>query len=306
MPPWLFDLARCLEMRSNRNMLTAFLALARPRHWIKNAFVAAPLFFTPEALGLPTLLAAAMAVAAFSLAASAVYVFNDFCDREADRLHPVKRMRPIASGAVAPAAALVFGVGLLAAAAYLASRLPQAFGTVLCVYLALNLAYSWRLKHVSLLDVLIVAAGFVLRVEGGAFAIGVVPSVWILVCTGLLALFLALAKRRDDLVSDVDAAHRKALAGYNLRFVDTAIAVVLGALAVSYLLYTADQAVIRRYGTDRLYLTAPFVLAGMLRYLQIALVEERSGAPTDIALSDRFLIVCVLGWVAVFGYLIYA
>ncbi|MCA3260765.1 MAG: decaprenyl-phosphate phosphoribosyltransferase [Telmatospirillum sp.] len=293
-------------MRSNRNMLTDFLALARPRHWIKNAFVAAPLFFTPEALGLPALVAAATAVAAFSLAASAVYVFNDFCDRDADRLHPIKCKRPIASGAVAPAAALVFAAVLLAASAALAWQLPRAFGTVLGVYLALNLAYSWRLKHVSLLDVLIVAAGFVLRVEGGAFAIGVMPSVWILVCTGLLALFLALAKRRDDLVSDVDAEHRKALAGYNLRFVDTAIAVVLGALAVSYLLYTADQAVIRRYGTDRLYLTAPFVLAGMLRYLQIALVEERSGAPTDIALSDRFLIVCVLGWVAVFGYLIYA
>jgi len=295
-----------MEMRSNRNMLTAFLALARPRHWIKNAFVAAPLFFTPEALGGPSLVAAAMAVAAFSLAASSVYVFNDFCDRDADRLHPVKRTRPIASRAVAPTAALVFAAGLLAAAAFLAWHLPPSFGTVLAVYLGLNLAYSWRLKHVSLLDVLIVAAGFVLRVEGGAFAIGVMPSVWILVCTGLLALFLALAKRRDDLVSDVDAEHRKALAGYNLRFVDTAIAVVLGALAVSYLLYTADQAVIRRYGTDRLYLTAPFVLAGMLRYLQIALVEERSGAPTDIALSDRFLIVCVLGWVAVFGYLIYA
>ena len=293
-------------MRSNRNMLTAFLALARPRHWIKNAFVAAPLFFTPEALGPSTLAAAAMAVAAFSLAASSVYVFNDFCDRDADRLHPVKCRRPIAAGAVSPKAALVFAALLLACAAFLASQLPQSFGTVLCVYLALNLAYSWRLKHVSLLDVLIVAAGFVLRVEGGAYVIGVVPSVWILVCTGLLALFLALAKRRDDLVSDIDAAHRKALAGYNLRFVDTAIAVVLGALVVSYLLYTADQAVIRRYGTERLYLTAPFVLAGMLRYLQIALVEERSGAPTDIALSDRFLIVCVLGWVAVFGYLIYA
>jgi 4-hydroxybenzoate polyprenyltransferase len=287
-------------------MLTALLALARPRHWIKNAFVAAPLFFTPEALGLPTLAAAAMAVAAFSLAASAVYVFNDFCDRDADRLHPAKRLRPIASGAVSPKAALAFAALLLAGAALLASQLPSAFRTVLGVYLALNLAYSWRLKHVSLLDVLIVAVGFVLRVEAGAFAIGVVPSVWIVVCTGLLALFLALAKRRDDLVSGVAAGHRIALAGYNLRFVDTAIAVVLGALAVSYLLYTADQAVIRRYGTERLYLTAPFVLAGMLRYLQIALVEERSGAPTDIALSDRFLIVCVLGWLAVFGYLIYA
>jgi len=287
-------------------MALAFLHLARPKHWVKNAFVAAPLFFTPEALGGANMAAILVAVLAFSLAASAIYAFNDYCDREADRLHPVKRARPIASGAVRPGAALAFAALLVAGAAGLASLLPAPFGQTLAIYLALNLAYSWRLKHVSLLDVLVVAAGFVLRVEAGAFAIGVMPSVWIVACTGLLALFLALAKRRDDLTSDMDAAHRKALAGYNLRFVDTAIAVVLGALAVSYILYTADQAVIRRYGTDRLYLTAPFVLAGLLRYLQIALVEERAGSPTDIALSDRFVIVCVLGWIAVFGYLIYA
>ena len=287
-------------------MVLAFLHLARPKHWVKNAFVAAPLFFTPEALGGANMAAILVAVAAFSLAASAIYAFNDYCDRDADRLHPLKRARPVASGAVAPGAALAFAALLVAGAAALASLLPPQFGQTLAIYFVLNLLYSWRLKHVSLLDVLVVAAGFVLRVEAGAFAIGAMPSVWIIVCTGLLALFLALAKRRDDLTSDMDAAHRKALAGYNLRFVDTAIAVVLGALAVSYILYTADRAVIERYGTDRLYLTAPFVLAGMLRYLQIALVEERAGSPTDIALSDRFLIVCVLGWIAVFGYLIYA
>jgi 4-hydroxybenzoate polyprenyltransferase len=215
-------------------------------------------------------------------------------------------LRPIASGAVSPKAALAFAALLLAGAALLASQLPSAFRTVLGVYLALNLAYSWRLKHVSLLDVLIVAAGFVLRVEAGAAAIGIVPSVWIVVCTGLLALFLALAKRRDDLTGDLDAAHRKSLDGYNLRFVDTALAVVLGALLVSYVIYTTDANVIRRYGTDRLYMTVPFVVAGVLRYLQIALVEERAGSPTDLAVGDRFLVVCVLGWVAVFGYLIYA
>jgi len=298
--------AQAADMLSNRPMILALLQLARPKQWVKNAFVAAPLFFTPEAFGAANLWAIFIAVLAFSLAASAIYAFNDYCDRAADRLHPIKRTRPIASGAVAPGAALAFAVLLAAGAAWLASLLPQRFGETLAIYFALNLAYSWRLKHVSLLDVLIVAAGFVLRVEAGAFAIGVVPSVWIVVCTGLLALFLALAKRRDDLTSDVDAAHRKALAGYNLRFLDTAIAVVLGALAVSYILYTADQTVIKRYGTDRLYLTAPFVLAGMLRYLQIALVEARAGQPTDIVLSDRFVIVCVLGWIAVFGYLIYA
>ncbi|MBL8831412.1 MAG: UbiA prenyltransferase family protein, partial [Rhodospirillales bacterium] len=175
------------------------IRLARPKHWVKNAFVAAPLFFTPDALDAANLKAVALAILAFSLAASAVYVFNDFFDRTADRLHPEKRHRPIASGKVAGGTALAFAALLLAGAGAAALVLPATFGKLLAVYVALNVAYSVRLKHVSLLDVLIVAAGFVLRVEAGAFAIGVVPTVWIVVCTGLLALFLALAKRRDDL-----------------------------------------------------------------------------------------------------------
>jgi 4-hydroxybenzoate polyprenyltransferase len=269
--------------------MLALIRLARPKHWVKNAFVVAPLFFTPGALGLANVQAVALAFAAFCLAASAIYVVNDWFDRAADRLHPEKRHRPIASGAVTGGAALAFAILLAAGSMAAAMILPALFQ-----------------KHVSLLDVLIVAAGFVLRVEAGAAAIGIVPSVWIVVCTGLLALFLALAKRRDDLTGDLDAAHRKSLDGYNLRFVDTALAVVLGALLVSYVIYTTDANVIRRYGTDRLYMTVPFVVAGVLRYLQIALVEERAGSPTDLAVGDRFLVVCVLGWVAVFGYLIYA
>jgi decaprenyl-phosphate phosphoribosyltransferase len=154
--------------------------------------------------------------------------------------------------------------------------------------------------------VLVVAMGFVLRVEAGSAAIAVPATVWILVCTGLLALFLALAKRRDDLTADLGTDHRKSLDGYTLGFVDTALAVILGALLVSYLIYTTDETVMAKYGTERLYMTAPFVVAGVLRYLQIALVEKGSGSPTDIALSDRFIVVCVLGWIAVFGYLIYA
>ncbi len=282
------------------------IRLARPKHWVKNAFVAAPLFFTPDAITAANLQAVALAVIAFSLAASAVYVANDYADRATDRLHPEKRLRPLAAGRVSGAAALSFALVLLLAALGLAMLLPAAFGRLLAVYLAINAAYSARLKHVSLLDVLIVASGFVLRVEAGAAAAGVSASVWIVVCTGLLALFLALAKRRDDLTAAMDAAHRGALEGYNLRFVDTAIAVVLGALLVSYVIYTTDANAIRRYGTDRLYATVPFVVAGVLRYLQIALVEERAGSPTDIAVGDRFLLVCVLGWIATFGYLIYA
>ncbi|MCM0021743.1 MAG: decaprenyl-phosphate phosphoribosyltransferase [Tagaea sp.] len=287
-------------------MIAALIRLARPKQWVKNAFVAAPLFFTPAALTLPNLWAVALAVLAFSLGASAIYVVNDTCDRDADRLHPKKRLRPIAAGEVPPGVALIYAAILAGTALAIALFLPPKFLAVLSLYLVLSLAYSLKLKHVSLLDVLIVAMGFVLRVEAGSAAIGVPATVWILICTGLLALFLALAKRRDDLTADLGTDHRKALDGYTLGFVDTALGVILGALLVSYLIYTTDTAVMAKYGTDRLYMTAPFVVAGVLRYLQIALVEKGSGSPTDIALSDRFVFVCVLGWIAVFGYLIYA
>src|SRR5262249_3163433 len=135
--------------------------------------------------------------------------------------------------------------------------------------------------------------------------VGITPTVWIVVCTFLLALFLALAKRRDDIVKAMSDTHRPALAGYNLRFLDTAIGVVLAALMVSYLIYTTDASVTQRFRTDKLYLTAPFVAAGVLRYLQIALVEERSGSPTDLALTDRFLILAVAGWIATFALPLY-
>jgi decaprenyl-phosphate phosphoribosyltransferase len=284
----------------------ALFRLVRPRQWVKNAFVAAPLFFTPSAWTKPQLAAAALAIIVFCLLSSAVYVVNDYADRDADRLHPEKKTRPIASGQISPSFALVVAGVLLATAAVLAVPfLPMAAVVIAALYLVINLLYSFWLKHVSLLDVLMVSAGFVLRVDAGAAAIHIEPTVWIVVCTGLLALFLALAKRRDDLAKQLAEEHRPSLAGYNRRFIDQALSMVLGALLVSYLIYTTDQSVIARYGTDKLYLTAPFVIAGVLRYLQITLVEERSGSPTDIALTDRFLIVTVFGWVAVFGVLIY-
>jgi decaprenyl-phosphate phosphoribosyltransferase len=286
--------------------LSAFLRLARPRQWVKNAFVVAPLFFTPEAINAANLARVALAVAIFCLLASAIYAFNDWCDREADRQHPKKRTRPIASGEVSPAAGLAFSLVLLAAAAVLtAVFMPRAFAIYALLYALSSTAYSLWFKHIAVLDVMIVAIGFVLRVDGGSAAIGVAPTVWIVICTFLLALFMALAKRRDDLAKDLADTHRPALAGYNLRFVDAALAVVLAALLVSYLIYTTNDGVIRRYGTDQLYLTAPFVTAGVLRYLQVALVEERSGSPTDLALTDRFLILAVIGWIATFAFLMY-
>ena len=285
----------------------SLLRLARPAQWVKNGFVVAPLFFTPGAMNARNIGLVALAVVAFSLLASAIYVFNDWCDRDADRLHPAKKTRPIAAGLVAPAAALAWGAVLLvagAAVALLALPLPAAL--IAFAYTAMTLAYSLWLKHLAILDVLVVAAGFVLRVEVGSAAIEITPTVWILVCTFLLALFLALAKRRDDLVKlAAGGAHRPALAGYNLQFVDTAVGMVLAALLVSYLIYTTDSAVIARFHSDKVYLTAPFVTAGVLRYLQIALVEQRSGSPTDLALTDRFLILTIVGWIATFAVLLY-
>jgi decaprenyl-phosphate phosphoribosyltransferase len=284
----------------------ALIRLARPRQWIKNGFVVAPLFFTPGALNLANAGQVLVAVVAFCLLSSAVYAFNDWCDRDADRDHPSKRTRPIASGEVSASAGLGFSLLLLAAGLVVAFLLPRLAAIYCLVYVVLQALYSTRLKHVSVIDVMVVAIGFVLRIEVGSAAIQVAPTVWIVVCTFLLALFMALAKRRDDLVRHMSDHHRPALAGYNPAFLNTALGIVLAALVVSYLIYTTDPAAIQKFHTDKLYLTVPFVVAGVFRYLQIALVEERSGSPTDLALTDRFLIVSVLGWLLTFAVLIYS
>lgn len=281
--------------------IAPYVRLVRPRQWVKNVFILAPLFFTPSVLGVDSLALVGLGFAVFCLFASTVYIINDYFDRDADREHPEKRHRPIASGAVSAAGAWSLAAGLaLAGAALALTVMPAKFAGLAFAYLVLNILYSMWLKHVSLLDVMIIAVGFVLRVDAGAAAIGVEPTVWITACTGLLALFLALAKRRDDLVRSLSGSHRKSLSGYNLPFIDASLSMVLGALLVSYIIYTTTNTV------SDLYLTAPFVALGVLRYLQITLVEQRSGSPTDLALRDRFLIFTVLGWIATFAYLLYA
>jgi len=285
--------------------MPAVLRLLRPHQWLKNAFVAAPLFFTPEKLTVAAAGRVGAGVIAFCLVSSAVYVFNDMFDRDADRAHPLKRRRPLAAGTVTLPVAFTVMAGLLAAGLALSVWLAPAFAVVVGLYVLVNAGYSLGLKRLSIVDVMAIALGFVLRVYAGGMLVEVRPTVWIIACTMLLALFLALAKRRDDLVKGVGDEHRQSLGGYTLRFVDTSIAVVLSALLVSYLLYTAAPENIHRYHTDQLYWTAPFVIAGILRYLQITLVEERSGSPTLVALTDRFLLIAMAGWVVMFAWLIY-
>jgi decaprenyl-phosphate phosphoribosyltransferase len=286
--------------------LPPLLVLLRPQQWVKNAFVVAPLFFTPGMLTPHNLLQVGLGFVSFCLLASAVYVLNDSMDRAADRLHPEKRLRPLAAGTVSPTQAVLLLLLLGAGGLALAVALGRGFLEIALLYLVLNIAYSIWLKQVSIVDVMLVATGYVLRIYAGAALIGVTASVWIIVCAGLVSLFIALAKRRDDVVRALGSEHRSALAGYTKPFLDAAIGIVLGGLVVSYIIYTTDQSVMQRFGTERLYLTTPFVIMGVLRYLQIALVEERSGSPTTIVLTDRFLILCVLGWIACFAALIYA
>jgi len=282
-----------------------WLRLLRPAQWVKNAFVLAPLLLTPKSLTLANAAHVGAGALCFCAVASAVYIVNDATDREADRLHPLKRRRPLAANQLSVAAALALAALLALAGLGAGAWLSPPFAMVLGGYLALSGAYSLGLKNIAILDVMIIAIGFVLRVEAGGILADIKLSVWLKLCSGLLALFLAIAKRRDDVIRKLGHDHRASLGGYNRRFLDTAMTLVLGSLLVSYTTYTADATVIARLGCENLYITVPFVLAGCLRYLQITVVEERSGAPTEIVRSDRFLILTILGWIATFGGLIY-
>jgi 4-hydroxybenzoate polyprenyltransferase len=285
--------------------LPPIIRVLRPKQWIKNGFVAAPLFFTPDRVNATSIMDVFTGFAVFCMVASAVYCLNDLRDAEADRNHPVKKDRPIASGAISPATAMVLMALLLAGGAALSVVQVPMILWVIVAYFTTNIAYTLYLKQIAILDVLIVAFGFVLRVEAGALIIDATPSAWILIVTGLLALFIALAKRRDDIVRNLDAEHRKSLDGYTLPFVDGSLMAVLSTLLVSYLIFTTDQAVMTRLNSEQLYFTGPFVIAGVLRYLQLTVVYERSGSPTDLVYRDSGLQISVVGWLATFIWLLY-
>ena len=281
------------------------LKLLRLHHWVKNGFIGAVLFFTPTLLNAHNLLWIGLGFLAWSFVASAIYIFNDWQDRENDRLHPVKKNRPLAAGTVSPQLALAMGAVLGAGGVGLALWLSPVFLAYLATYVVINTAYSLRLKHVAIIDVMCIAAGFVLRLLAGAALIEAQASVWIVVLTGMLALFLGFAKRRDDIVKRLSHDHRKSLDGYSRPFIDTVMAITAGAALVSYLLYTTDTDVMARLGTQHLYYTAPFVIFAVLRYLQIAMVEERSGSPTLIFLTDKAILLAGVLWVLTFAGLIY-
>ena len=247
-----------------------------------------------------------VAVLAFCAVASAVYIFNDIYDLENDKLHEQKRKRPLATGAVTVREAILLLILMVVIASGLALAGGLTFAGVIGGYFVLNLFYSLYLKHISLIDISLIAIGFVLRVLAGGIAAQVPVSKWLILMTFLLACCLALGKRRDDLLLDVDKhILRPSLEGYTLQFIDTCLVVLGVTTIVCYIMYTVSEEVVQRLHSDHIYLTAIFVIIGMLRFLQIAIVEQKSGSPTSILLKDAMIQTMIGLWLAAFLVILY-
>jgi 4-hydroxybenzoate polyprenyltransferase len=283
----------------------------RPYQWIKNGFVfLGPVF--GHAWNDPALVVDALVLfAAFCLASSGVYVMNDIADRDADRLHPTKRFRPVAQGDVGIGAARALCIVLLLSGAALAARVSLPALVIVSAYVVLNIAYSAGLKHVAILDVFIISAGFMLRILAGTVGIGIPPSKWLLLCGLMLTLFLGFGKRRAELVAaaasgDTDGAsgHRASLDGYSRTLLDVLITVSVACAAIGYALYSVDAETVALHGTDKLILTLPFVLYGLFRYLQLMYVKGVGGDPAWDVLHDPHLIATTVGWLGATAWIL--
>jgi len=285
----------------------AYLKLLRPKDWAKNLFLFVPLFFGGVITDIGKLFPVFLGFIAFCCIASSIYIINDYRDREDDRKHPVKCKRPLASGAVAPSIALVICGILLIAGFSLAWFIRDKFLFVLAVYFLINLGYSMGLKSIAILDIILLAAGFVLRIKGGSVISHVPLSEWIVIMVFLLAVFMAIGKRRDDVLLKLSSGTdmRKSVKGYNLEFLNILLAVVSAVIIVSYFMYTMSPDVKERLGTYRLYYSVIFVMAGLMRYLQIIYISSDSGSPTKILYKDRFIQITLLLWMISFALILY-
>ena len=288
-----------------RESTSVFRAM-RPLEWIKNVFVFAPLFFSGQAAEPQKLAIICMVFLAFSAMSSAIYLLNDITDANLDRIHPQKRFRPIASGQVsikiAGFCAIALAFGSLASLMFL----PKVFATVL-VYGLLNILYCLWFKNLVIIDVFCIALGFVLRVFAGGLAINVTPSSWLVLATFLLSLFLALAKRRHELLIMEKGAirHRPVLEHYSLAVVDELISVVTPVTLITYILYTLDPTTINHFNSRLLYLTSVFVMFGIFRYLFLVHKMNVGGSPANLVVKDLPLLFAVLGWVTMFFVIVY-
>ncbi len=282
--------------------------LLRPEQWLKNFFIFAPLIFSKHLFNEGYVWTAAQAFVVFSLLSSTVYIFNDIADREADKLHPTKRNRPIAAGKLSIRQATVIATGLLLLIGFLMTLLNAKFLFVAAVYFVLNMGYSFFLKHVILVDVFIVAAGFMLRVLAGAFAINVQVSEWLVLCTLFVSLFLSISKRRAELMivkNSENYGGRAALRGYDIEFLDQMMTITASGMAISYALYTVAERTISIFGSTNLIFTTLFVLFGIFRYLYLVRARKTEDNPTHMLTSDVVTLVNVAAWFAVCVIIIY-
>ena len=288
-----------------------YIHLLRPLQWLKNGFVFAPIFFSSNLLKWDLFWPTLIVFMAFCLISSAIYCFNDLRDVEADRLHPKKRLRPIASGAVSIRSGyvmmIVCTIGAFALLPFAQSVNTPYLYLILTTYWVMNMAYCLWLKQYALIDVTIIAIGFVMRVLIGGLTTDIWISHWLVLMTFLVTLFLAFTKRNDDyrIYEQTGLKPRVSITGYNKTFINEATAIIASVTLVCYIMYTMSEEVIARMGTRYVYLTSGWVLAGMLRYLQNMIVFGLSGSPTKSLVKDHFIQFCIVGWIASFFVIIY-
>ncbi len=283
------------------------IKILRIYQWSKNLLVFAALIFAGELADLPALIKSIIAFLAFCLSASSAYILNDIIDIERDRLHPEKSQRPLPKGEVSISSAITLIIILIACSLSLSIYLGVKFLLILCIYVFLTVSYSLIWKGIFLLDVLVLALGFVVRAIAGAIAINVVFSNWLIVCTLFLALFLGLAKRRSELLllKEDAESHRSVLIYYTKEYLDQLLLIVAGGAIITYTIYTCSPEVVKRLGTDKLYLGLPFVIYGLFRYLYLVHYKNEGSDPSKILISDYPILICVFLWAVLNVVLIY-
>ncbi len=303
-PPW----TRPEVMKGQISYYKSIAQLIRVRHWVKNFFLFIPSFFAGHLFRSEEIMMVGMGALAFSLVASGVYVINDYLDRFVDRLHPTKKLRPLASGEIGTTSVWILIIALVTSGLVLSATLNTGFFYLLLGYFIMNLGYSFGLKNIPILDLFIVSLGFLLRVYSGGMIADLPITHWLSIMILLLALFLIVAKRRDDLLINEKNGRviRKSTETYNLDFVNSCITLLCAVVIVAYIMYTVSPEVTERFNSDYLFITTIFVIAGIMRYLQIIFVENKSGSPTRIFVKDKFILITIAGWILSFYLIIYA
>ncbi len=289
------------------DLMKSWIALLRPAQWLKNLLLLAPVFFAGQAFRYDAWIPLLIGITVFCLTASSIYILNDYFDAELDRQHPLKRNRPLASGAVSVRPAIALAIFLMAVSFTIALWLNDSFAILIAFYALINLAYSYKLKHIPILDISLLSSGFIIRILAGGWLTDVAVSKWILIMTFLSSLFIGLAKRRDDLVQEGVSGKtvRPAMDGYNAEFLQSAMSICASVLIVAYILFTVIDDPSKKIHQENLYFTAVFVILSVLRYLQLCLVEKKSGNPVKVFSSDYFLQLNLLLWLISFAWLLY-